>query len=209
MVRRNTWILLGLLVVLVGVAFFIPWYQGKQPKPTPTISAVAAQPVIPSGTVAQFTVQSIGGKKVVVKSAGNNSWTVIDPTNLTYDPNTVGTAAAFFKTAMVQTALPTQPPADAMGINAPTSVITMVMTDGSQKVMRVGKATPTGDGYYVQIDTAPAFTVSSTDLTGLLSLLTAGIPPTTPSAAAPPSGTQGVPNSLSTQLPPAASPTAP
>jgi hypothetical protein len=206
---RNTWILLGILVVLVGVAFFIPYYQGKQPKPTPTASAAVAQPVVAGGQVAQFTLQAKDGNKVVVKSVANNGWTVVDPANLTYDPTAVQTAAQFFKTAMVQTALPTQPPADAMGISSPTVSVILLMADGSQKTMKVGSPTPTGDGYYVQVDAAPAFTVSATDLSSLLALLTAGKPPVTPSVPSPQNGTPGAPGNSSTQLPPIASPTSP
>jgi hypothetical protein len=206
MITRNTWILLGLLIVLVGVALFIPWYQGKQPKPTSTAAAGAvAQPVFPSGDIVQFTLKSSDGKSVEVKSAGNNQWTAADAQKLSYDPTTVQSAALFFKSAMVQTELTTQPPAEAMGLNAPLDMITLQMADGSQKVMKIGKSTPTGDGFYAQIDSNPAFTISKSDLQPLLTLLTAGVPPVTPSAAA-----QGTSSPFSVQTPgPAASPTTP
>jgi hypothetical protein len=205
MITRNTWILLGVLIVLVGAAFFIPWYQGKQPTPTPTAVGPAAQPVFPTGDIAQFTLQSSDGKSVEVKSTGNNQWTATDPQKLTYDPATVQSAALFFKTAMVQTELTTQPPAEAMGLNSPLDTVNIVMVDGAQKLMKIGKVTPTGDGFYVQIDNNPAFTMSKNDAQALLSLLTAGVPPVTPSAAAQNSGT---PSSAATPAP-LVSPTTP
>jgi len=199
MITRNTWILLGILVVLVGVAVFVPKYLASQPQPTPTAAAPTAQPVFTTGDVASFTVKAADGKSVAVKSQGNGKWSVTEPTDLTYDETTVQSAASFFTTAKVQTALETQRAADAIGLTTPTATVTIQMTDGSQKVMKVGKATPTSEGYYVQIDTQPAFTVAKTEVESLTALLTAGTPPVTPTSVL--SGTPGM------ELTPAASPT--
>jgi hypothetical protein len=200
MITRNTWILLGLLVVLVGVAVLVPKYLASQPQPTPTAAAPTAQPVFPTADVSSFSIKSADGKTVAVKSLGNNQWSVTEPTGLTYDATTVQSAASFFKSAKIQTALETQPAADAMGLASPAVTVTIQMADGSQKVMKVGKATPTGEGYYVQIDTQPAYTISKGDVDSLTGLLTAGIPPVTPTAVL--SGTPGL------EQTPAANPTA-
>jgi hypothetical protein len=200
MITRNTWILLGILVVLVGVAVLVPKYLASQPQPTPTAAAPAAKPVFPTGDVSSFSIKSADGKSVAVKSLGNNQWSVTEPTGLEYDATTVQSAAGFFKSAMIQTALETQPAADAMGLASPAVTVTIQMADGSQKVMNVGKATPTGEGYYVQVDTQPAVTVSKSEVESLTGLLTAGKPPVTPTAVL--SGTPGL------ELTPAANPTA-
>ncbi len=199
MITRNTWILLAVLVVLVGVALLVPKYLASQPQPTPTAAAPAAQPVFPTGDVSSFSIKSADGKSVAVKSLGNNQWSVTEPTDLTYDATTVQSAASFFKSAMVQTALETQPAADAMGLASPAATITIQLADGSQKVLKVGKETPTGEGYYVQIDTQPAVTVSKSEVESLTGLLTAGKAPVTPTAVF--SGTPGM------EQTPAASPT--
>lgn len=183
MISRNTLILLGVLVVLVGVVFFIPWYQGRNPNPSPTPSTPLPKQVFPTGQISQLTMNSKDGKTVILKASGNNQYTVTQPSNLVYDSSTVQTAVSFFQTAVVQTELPTQPPADVMGISAPADTITAKMADGSQHVLKIGSATPTGEGYYVQVDSNPAFTVAKSDVDNLLALFTAGKPPATPTAA--------------------------
>ena len=181
MIRRTTWILLIIFAGLAAMIWLVPMWQERNPQPTPT-AMVTPSPVFEAGTITWMTLQGTDGKVVVVeKTAGANQWTVKQPTDLVFEPTQVQSAMTALEGMSVQTALAQQPPQEAMGLDKPAYTITLMLKDGAERIIKVGKATPTGSGYYTQVGSQPAFVVSKASLDPVLQLLTAGVPPVTPS----------------------------
>ncbi len=180
MIRKTTWVLVVIFAVLLGSVWFIPWWQGRNPQPAPTASATA-HPILP-GAIVQLTVSGSGGMKVVTeKSPDPGKWNVLEPTGLVFDPTKVQDAISFMQGAKIQTELSTQPPIDAVGLAEPKNIIIAKLDNGSEVVLNVGNSTPTGSGYYAQIPGQPMFIISKGDIDPAIGLLTAGVPPVTPS----------------------------
>lgn len=181
MIRRNTWVLLGIFGVLVVVVLIIPRWEQAYPKATPTAAASQAE-LLPAaqGKPVEIQVVPREGKSLTISSADQTNWSVKDPGGLEYDASQVNGAGNGLGSAVILNDLPQQPPADAMGLTNPTAMIVVKMQNGAQKTIKVGIATPAGSGYYVQMDANPAVIINKSVVDNLISLLTAGTQPVTP-----------------------------
>jgi hypothetical protein len=114
----------------------------------------------------------------------------MDPGDLVWDTDQVNGAGNGLVTGRVLNQLSTQPPASAMGLEKPTSTITVKLENGTTKIMKVGSVTPAGNAYYVQIDNDPAVVVTKNIVDQLVNLVTAGKPPATPTPQGSPTAAQ-------------------
>jgi hypothetical protein len=180
MIRKNTWIMVGLLALLVASAILIPRLQGSATHETtvPTLG----DPLIPAeqANITGMRLTGIIGKPIILKKNAQGVWTVIDPQGLTYDNSQLNSAVGVLTSSAVLSPLPTQPPSDVMGLTDPTYIIQLTLENGTEIVMKVGKQSPTGSGYYIQQDSNPAVIISRNPIINLVELFTAGTASPTP-----------------------------
>jgi hypothetical protein len=180
MIRKNTWIMLGLLALLVVSTILIPRLQASAgPKSAvPTVS----EPLIPAGqaNITGMRLTGVIGKPIILKKDAQGVWTVIDPQGLKYDNSQLNSAIDGLASSAVLSHLPTQPPIDVMGLADPTYIIQVTLENGMEMLIKVGKKSPTGSGYYIQQDSNPVVLVTGNPIVNLVELFTAGTASPTP-----------------------------
>ncbi len=191
MIRRTTWYFIGIFAVLVAMVVLIPKWQQGHPQPTPTAPPVNPEIVpLSQGKITEISVTSTEGKSISLQAKDNNQWSVVDTGGLVWNADQVNTAANSLVNGRVLNQLSSQPPASSMGLDKPTSTIQVKLDNGSTKTIKVGSVTPTGDAYYIQVDNNPAVVVTKSIVDQLVSLITAGTPPVTPTPEGSPTAAQ-------------------
>lgn len=185
MIRKPTWIVLGLLVaVLVSIFIF------NNRKALKTLEALEAAPTAESsflftaeeGQPSSIKIEASGGEVVVLAHDGQGAWVLNAPVAAAADPAMAEAAASQVSTLRVLADIDLG--LDVIGLDKPAYVITVGFTGGTQRKLEVGSQTPTQAGYYVRVDGARTVIVSANGLSALLALLAS--PPFMESPTPPP-----------------------
>ena len=221
MIRRSTWIVLVLFVVVIGAAVLVEKTPYFQPKPTPTSTTA---PSLYSGSPVAFTLVQSDGHTTSVKLQDNKTWVAVQPPSVPVDQGQMSELISEIQGIAILTTLPTPPPADGSGLGSPTDTITITDASNQQHTLKVGVKTPTSSGYYVQLDQNNPVIVDTTTIDGIIQILsgvgatptptasptanplTPTVPLVTPTGVLTPTASA---TSASTASPPTASPEAP
>lgn len=193
MVRKQTWIALVVLLALLSVTFYLQ----KNPLPsanqgTPTVAPTAATLLL-EGWQAQDIVsidfKNNLGLAAMIAQDSQGSWQTGPEGKTAVDAGKVEEIRSQLASAQVQTLLDPTYSLEAIGLNAPTDVLTIKNKQGQQREIRIGKQTPTGSGYYVQVDDKAPVVVSTGAVEGFLNpikndILATPTPEVTPTTAA-------------------------
>jgi Domain of unknown function (DUF4340) len=205
MVRRPTWILLLVFVLLVGFAWFFQRYQTNKANnvatATPTTSPVNLYNLA-NTPVDKINITDKAGDKIdFYHDSGSTNWAIagvpVDQAN-SFQIESISTQLSSLQ---VQETLAQSPPLDSIGLVTPAYTITMTTTDGTQLITYVGSQTAVGSGYYVRVDSGQVVIVDKVVMDDILNLLKnppllpTATPEVTPTETAPPteSGGQGTP----------------
>ena len=147
MVRRQTWILLVIFVVLLGVVVYLQKNplpsSGGNVTPSPT-----SQPSLLQGWQTQditfVELKNSNGGDIQI-SKGGSTWT-LGPDGKPIEPGKAEETLAQIIDTHVLAPLPTGFSLDAGGLAAPAQVLTVRNSQGKQAVVKIGKANPTDTG---------------------------------------------------------------
>lgn len=184
MVRRPTWILLGLFALLVGFAWLFQRYQTNKTNNIATATPTTAAQKLYGISDAQLNDVKVsavsGGGIELYRDPGSSNWAImdvpVDQANSTLIENLIKQLLAIpVKESLSQTT-----PLDAVGLGSPAYSITMTTTDTTIVVTEIGTLNAIGDGYYVRIDSGQVMLVGKTVVDDVIALLTN--PPLLPTA---------------------------
>ena len=187
MIKRSTWIVLGVFLLLLAGAYL---WQRNQPEgetggeatPTPPASVYNN---LDATKIKSFQVDDSQGGSMVVERDLTGMWSLVKPQAEATDAGRVEAAISQLTAMMVLSQLDPQPAQDVVGLNAPAYVITLKMSDGTTPVLKVGKVTPTSSGYYVQLDKGPILVVSKIGVDDVVGLVANPPVQLTPTAGTP------------------------
>jgi hypothetical protein len=176
MVRRSTWILLAILVILVGSTLLFQRYQASKPENTAT--------AIPS--VALVNVYNLTGKQVsevdLSDSLGNsivfnlnlelNMWAIANTPEDQADSSQIESILAKLFALTARETLTQTPPLESIGLVNPAYTIHFITSGGEQINTAVGSMTPIGTGYYLRVNSDPVAIVDKLLLDNVLNMLT-------------------------------------
>jgi hypothetical protein len=171
MIRRNTWLLLIVLLALIGFAIYFTNQKTKQAAAVTPISASTSLFNSAEGTPNDIKVEDSTGNSVEVARNASGSWEVKAPVQMAADQAAAQAAATQIGTLRVL-ANP-QLGLDVVGLDKPAYTITIIFSGGKTHKLSVGSVTPIQDGYYTSLDVGPAEIVDKPGLDALLGLLTA------------------------------------
>lgn len=170
MIRRNTWILLILLVALVGAVFYINRQKSAataSATPTPgTTYVFTSQEGLPS----DIKIEDAAGNSVEVARDSSGKWVLKAPTEAPADQGQAEAAAS--QITALQIVGDIQIGLDVVGLDKPSNTITITFTGGKTHKLTVGSVTPIQSGYYAQLDGGKVQVVDKQGLDSLLNLLT-------------------------------------
>jgi hypothetical protein len=201
MIRRSTWILLVVFIVLVAGTYY--WQRNKSEKEaqqaqiTPTVQVMQSLFDLTDKIVDQIAFVGPEGSTLILQlDTATQAWSVMDVPAEEADQTLIQTGAEQLFALNVATTFSAPPPLEQLGLDLPAYRIMLHTEDGSNIVLRVGDMTPTGSGYYVQVDSQPPVVVTKSGLDTVLNLLKNPplLPTPTPEATSPsfePSATPG------------------
>ncbi len=175
MVRRSTWIVLGLFVVLVGFAILFQRYQAKNTGNTATETP----------TVAPILLYNLGNSQLddikIADKTGKYVDLYHDPTTTQWavegvpvdqaDSSKIETISSQLLGLQVKETMADTLSLDAVGLDTPAYTITLTSSAGSQYVTYVGMQTAIGTGYYVRDNNGKVMIVDKTSLDNILNVL--------------------------------------
>lgn len=161
MIRKQTWIALIIFGLLLGLALYInrnPIISSASSTPSPTLMPSLLEGWQDSD-IAMIQYKGDPGE-ITLNHNPDGSWS-LGPENIV--PASIEKVDSFryqLLSISVQSLLNTTDPLDAVGLAAPKRILVLRDTQGKQVEIRIGNQTPTGSGYYVQIDNQTPVVVS-------------------------------------------------
>lgn len=179
MIRRSTWVLLLVFLLLVALAMYL------QKNPIAKSTEVTATPEGWQAKVFDFTatmvkavsmVDGLGGKLVVVRDA-EGFWNLLEPA-LPGDSAAIQNMVNQLAGLTTLSSLEAQTAPGLLGLNPPSHIVTVDLEDGTQHILEVGLPTQIGTGYYVRVDKEELRVVGKYSLDAVIKLI--GEPPLAP-----------------------------
>ena len=172
MIRKGTWIVLLIFVLLLGVAF----YLSKNPLPTSaslTPTATEIPPLLSGWKSSDIVrIDYIGDPGPLSLSQNpDGSWTVGPENPVPATIAQVEYVRSQLTAIRMNFVLNTTDPMEAVGLAAPTRRLILQNAQGAQVEIRIGKETPTGSGYYIQVDNQTPVVINKFSLDGVLNVL--------------------------------------
>lgn len=151
MVRRSTWILLGVLAATVVV--YAGW-QRFAPAPalaTPTGAPASPWAVLPE-QVESIRIANLAQPAVVVaKRDPQEGWHMLAPEVGAADVGRIEAALAGVLAPSVRQTIDGETDLESFGLAPAHYRLTLLLVDGTARSMDVGALDPTGSGYYAQV----------------------------------------------------------
>jgi|WetSurMetagenome_2_1015567.scaffolds.fasta_scaffold309822_2 hypothetical protein len=182
MIKRSTWILLGILILAFGAYYLVKKTPVLAGKATPTPTSVPYLVTSADGTLQSIQIKNSQNMSFRMQRNTQNNWVITSPRNGEADQGLASAAESQVGALKILNTL--DPQADLTGLNLvdPSSVIDLVFTSGVQHKIEVGGLTPTNSGYYVRFDGSRIYVVSQDGIDSLLNLVSS---PPYPATATP------------------------
>ena len=211
MVRKSTWLMMVVLLVLVGFSFFLQ--RQKRDELAASTPTSAMMPLF--GGQAQdpsaIRVENTAGDIVEIARDANGKWILEKPRRAEAD-QAAAQAAASQVNALRSLSTLTLAPA-VVGLDKPAYTLTFTFPgEQSSHTLRVGSPTPIQDGYYAQLDDGAYQVVDKAGLDALIGLLKSPpyavtpTPPASPTLAVSPTQPLDAQTEIATTATVAASP---
>lgn len=176
MIRRNTWILLVLLVALISFAFYLKNRKTQQAAAaTPTALSgglASASPLFGAslGAPTDINIKDSTGKVVDVTRNVSGTWVLKAPTETQASQASAEAAATQVTSLKVLSSV--QLGFDVVGLDKPTYTMAFKFSGGSSHTLTVGSLDPLQDGYYASLDGGSVKIVDKQGVDALVQLLT-------------------------------------
>jgi hypothetical protein len=173
MIKRSTWILLGILVLVVVAYFVVTNHtstdstQGTPTEPVNTYLFSAT-----NGTLLSIRISDQQNNVVKIQRDSSGLWTVLQPSLGTADQSLSGAAETQIGALRILATLDNQLNLADAGLDIPAYTIELTFNIGIKHILRVGTLTPTNSGYYVHYDEGKIYVISKSGIDSLLNLLT-------------------------------------
>ncbi len=184
MMRRSTWIVLGIFILLVAFAVIFQRYQANQPDnsatATPTTPAVYLYN-LGNVLISHIKIADKTGKYVdMYKDPLTGKWAIEGVPPEMADSSQIESLSSQLLGLQVLETLTQTLSLAAVGLDTPAYTITLTTSAGSQDISYIGMPTAIGTGYYVRDGNGPVLIVDKTALDSILGMLTT--PPVLPTA---------------------------
>ena len=171
--KRSTVILLVIFLALVGLMLYL---NQKEPAPSEEeIETATTEPVEflfseSDGLPASIDIQDRDGNRVVIARNEDGLWVLEMPIEADADQGSAQAAASQLTSLRILSTVEVAP-VD-VGLEQPSYTLSVKLTGGTQKTVRIGDLTPTGSGYYANVgEDEKVLILSKVGLDALITLL--------------------------------------
>ncbi len=176
MVRRSTWIVLGLFVLLVGFALLFERYQANKvdtaATATPTVAVVNLYDIT-SDQVNEISITAATGDNIdLYRDPKSSSWAITNTPVDQADSSQIDSMNSQLLSLQVQETFTQSLTLESVDLASPAYTITLTTKDGRQIITAIGSANAVGNGYYVRVDSGQVMLVNKLVLDDLIGFLT-------------------------------------
>ncbi|MEJ2305088.1 MAG: DUF4340 domain-containing protein [Anaerolineales bacterium] len=172
MIRRSTWVTLGIFaIVLVAAIIIRQTGQKAAADATPTPGSAYLFSAQDSAIIG-LRITDTDENSVAVQRAEDGSWSLIQPEGEQADQDRIDSLVGQAESLRVVSTLDTQPELTAIGLEPPQYRVAVTLADGQQQAAEIGSTTPTSSGYYARLEGGDLQVVSKTGLDSLVGMLT-------------------------------------
>jgi hypothetical protein len=174
--RRSTVVLLALFAV-IGLLYWYMQRPGNAIKQALATSTTTAPEVLSNlirpdqGSVNSISIQQADGKKVTLKHAGG-IWLIATDHEAPANQDSSETIAQDVISLRMVTKLEKAPDLASIGLNNPAYTVSLILQDGSPYTFKIGAATVTNSGYYVQANDGSIVVIDKNAIETLTALIT-------------------------------------
>ncbi len=192
MIRKQTWIVLGVFIVLLGFAFYLqknPQVGAANATPSATVQPQLLPGLTDTDVVSIERKDQQGGTLQVSQDA-QGDWLLGPENTQKVTPGPIEEARSQITSTLVLASVPENIDRTVTGLAQPATILTLKDKTGKQTELRIGNATPTGSGYYLQVNNQAPVIVDKGSVDGFLGSLTKdSLLLTTPTPGGAPSNT--------------------
>lgn len=211
MIRRSTWITLGVFAVLV--VFAIWWTRFRPASEAPPGATPTMEPLweIDTSRVIGLTIERLStGEVVSLRRQEDGAWQVVEPADHSVTNDRLERALSWLAMPQPRAVVSEASELADFGLAEPLSRVTVTLEDGSIFVMDVGAETPTGTTTFVRVPGRDGVIVMSKyGLSEVLGLVDEVLATPTPSSTAVVTETPTASPTVETPQPPMATVTRP
>jgi hypothetical protein len=175
--KRSTWVAVVIFLALAGILFYLNQRE-------PIEEAVEITPPAPvefllmdsDGIPTSIDIKAGSGEQVFITRNEAGIWVLEQPTETDApqggeaDQASAEAAATQLSSLRIESRLEVAP--EAAGLVKPSYILTVKLSGGIEKTVRIGDLTPTGIGYYARVDGSDeTLVLNRTGLEALLTLL--------------------------------------
>jgi hypothetical protein len=171
MIKRNTWILMAVFVIVLGAAILVQKTNVLKPPSSPTVTLNPPLLGIVNDTPTTIRLVDQHGLDIVSKLDNNNQWTIEQPAGLQISQGSMQMILSDLNGISIQSTLMSPLPLESTGLQLPTYTITITYQSGLSHSLKVGNLTPTQSGYYIQLDTGNTVIVDQSGIDNVVELL--------------------------------------
>jgi hypothetical protein len=189
MIKRNTWILLGIFVIVLAFAIY---YQNStknaSSNATPTPGTTAIFNNVDEKSINTLRIEDTSGKAVALGRDASGVWVVTEPKGGPTDVTQAETAVTQILALQSISSLDPISDLGIFGLSKPSYTVTITMNGGQKYVLLIGDVTPTKNGYYVRLNQEAPDIVNKDSVDAMLKMLS-----NPPFKATPTSASSGTP----------------
>ena len=169
--NRPTLVVLIIFLVLTGLVFYLRQQE-------PVAEELEVTPIPPAeflltnsdGYPLSIDIQSKDGRQVTLTRNKDDVWVLINPIESEANQGSAEAAATQLSSLRIVSRPEVAP--DIVGLNPASFTMIVNLTGGEEKIVRIGDLTPTGSGYYANVNGSnEVLIVSQTGLDALLIML--------------------------------------
>lgn len=171
MIRRTTWFLLAIFVVLLGVLLYLqrnPLEKEVEATPTPEMILLS----LDREQITRLEIKDTQGNQITFVKNADGSWGLADPPATLGSDSAVQSILSRLEGLSAVSVLSGQVQDSVLGLDQPRYEVTVSTSDGNKQTIYIGVQTPTGSGYYIQVGDGPVYVISQFSVDTLLTPLT-------------------------------------
>lgn len=171
MIRRSTWIILVIFILLVTSVIIwqrVQENQQLQITPTPATSYLLD---LESKSITGIAITGPNGQSVAATKGNDGNWTLVEPAGQPADSSRIDAAVGSASGLQVVSTLSKVIDLETLGLNPASYHLELTLDDQTRLNVFIGGLTPTQSGYNVFIEGQPLKVVERFSLEGVLAIV--------------------------------------
>lgn len=169
--KRTSWILLILLIIVLG-AYALVTYLPKEETPEVQDNQITNSFLIQEaeGTLVTLRIINTTDNVLALQKNSESIWEFLFPVDGVADQAKLSAAETQINAFSIVTRIGIVAALEDFGLQVPLAVIKLEYSTGVSHLITIGSSSPTGSGYYVQLDGKDVFVVSEYSLDTILDM---------------------------------------